>query len=214
MTMDPKPWLERETNTRYSNAEVDEANAKDRCWRGLRYDPRPEFEAPDNPQREDFLVRVAKQLRLLRNDYPTDVGRWWKELPEPAKQGWIQNARDVIDGSLAEGELLVLADVQTEEEVESEEYGQGYSYERSWIDTEFIVAHALTPAQRTQLAAAQEDWELRPDDRLDEEVRKHFGPELEADRERRRRSVEKEWLPIFSREEARSGAVSEGTSDS
>ena len=51
---DPTPWEEWETDTRYSQDEVDAAIARGRCWRGLGLHPRPEFDNSPNPILVDF----------------------------------------------------------------------------------------------------------------------------------------------------------------
>lgn len=62
---DPQPWLEYETNRRYTQNEVDAGNSKDRCWYGLAIEPRPEFQ---HGKLEDNLILVA--LRDHKNRYP------------------------------------------------------------------------------------------------------------------------------------------------
>ena len=39
---DLEPWIEHESGLRFTQAEVDAENKRDRCWRGLAYDPRVE----------------------------------------------------------------------------------------------------------------------------------------------------------------------------
>lgn len=45
--IDPQPWIEHESGTRFSQTEVEAENQRGRCWRGLAYNRRTEAPKED-----------------------------------------------------------------------------------------------------------------------------------------------------------------------
>ncbi len=98
---DPKPWLEWESDSRYSQAEVDAENERDRCWRGLGKRPRPEFDNTPNPILLDFRENHGATgawlneitLDQLDAEFLREVGNAWDV---PVTDEHIEHARKVL----------------------------------------------------------------------------------------------------------------------
>lgn len=165
-----------------------------------------------NHHREDFLVRIAKGLRLMNapiHEIP------WNEAMPATRERWIENARKLIDGAVADSEMLVLASVGTESESMYDDVMRSETYEYSFIESEFIVAHQLSGDERARLAATVEDAELysmSESKLLSDHITEMFGPELEALRDRNREAAPLE-LVFPDAEPGAGGQADEGAAD-